>query len=354
LETSEQYANAPTTATALRALRDEHRGCEAARRTLTSQLDAVRTEHAACAGEHTRLCEETRKLESALHLRLREMTECHRYVAEADVRRGNQSAVLTETQTQLQALRSEHNQCVAAHEIITAQASADADTAAARTAEAAEKDADLLKSRDAYVALNERFDACNKQLDATAASLDAVVTEAGSVDEIQKLKSELADWRRKEATRKQRLLQSLQCLKTMRPRIGIVFEETRAPPMERVPGGGGAVRLRRSGGGGGGGGGRRVTQTQTQTQTQRDRESVDGIAVKAVPETLPAYASGVRVADVILQVAGTTTKTKDDFKRLLHRKRAGDHIPLLILRAGCLVTVVLVVGAAGYTFADIK
>lgn len=59
----------------------------------------------------------------------------------------------------------------------------------------------------------------------------------------------------------------------------------------------------------------------------------DGIAVKGVPEDLPAYMSGVREGDILLDVNFTRIVEKEDFKKVMHSGVvAGDKLPMIYKR----------------------
>lgn len=80
----------------------------------------------------------------------------------------------------------------------------------------------------------------------------------------------------------------------------------------------------------------------------------DGIAVKYAPEALPAYQSGVRNNDMILESNGRLVFSKQDFKRTLEDCVGGDVVPLLIRRGRGNTVVNLTVGAEGYSLEEVR
>lgn len=80
----------------------------------------------------------------------------------------------------------------------------------------------------------------------------------------------------------------------------------------------------------------------------------DGIAIKYAPENMPAYQSGVRNNDMILESNGKLVFSKSDFKRTLEDNVGGDVVPLLIRRGRGNTVVNLTVGAEGYTLDEVR
>jgi hypothetical protein len=74
----------------------------------------------------------------------------------------------------------------------------------------------------------------------------------------------------------------------------------------------------------------------------------NGVLVKHVPADLPAFAAGLRVGDVVEEVNGVATYTKNDFKDALHNVRVGDIMALRVERNGDIREIQLNVGAHGY------
>lgn len=79
-----------------------------------------------------------------------------------------------------------------------------------------------------------------------------------------------------------------------------------------------------------------------------------GIVLTDVPTDMPAYLCGLRVGDLVLQVHCKDTQNKQMFKESLKGVIAGDKIPILVKRKKKFLTVMLTVGAQGFSFKSIE
>ena len=70
------------------------------------------------------------------------------------------------------------------------------------------------------------------------------------------------------------------------------------------------------------------------------------VQVISVEKNGPAYTAGVEEGDVLLQLDGKDIGTIDDMHKVLHKKKAGSEITLLIIRDGKRKEVQIVVGTA--------
>lgn len=284
----------------------EHAGCEPIITQLREDLAATKAKYEAVASELESL-KETHQALMITH------EACARTIAELQQRRD-------ELETQLSAAVAAHAGCDAKYSALETVHAACADKVAAVPDEVLhaqctptpthdEAVAALAKERDERAAERDAAIAAHAKCgdgDAAAAAAQQELTVV--TKELGVVKEELRVYKDKEAALLNAQEDALKQLKTMKPQVGVVFSS--GPK--------------------------------------------DGVLATSCPEEYPAYKSGLRKDDIIIEVNMRQTHSKAEFKASLNGVFSGDRIPVLFRRNKKYQTTMLEVGSSGFEFPEIK